>query len=546
MYNVLIVDDDKLIREDIGTLIEWQEYGFEVVGEANNGLEAIDFINSNRVDIVITDIYMPILGGIELIKSVKAGKPDIKFLVISNYDDFSYVKEAMKLGASDYILKFEIEKDNLISLLKNLKQEAENEKSRKTAINSALVMGEKARAYLIEQFWRKVLEGELQKDKMEEQAVRLDINIREGSYILLLVELFPKEIEMSSIESAKHNKIVFEFPDEARKALVGIKMYYIIPFDENKWALLLNYSEKSLAFLRNAGLMAANSLKEIIIAGNEFETVITLGKIGSSVYELPASFMKAKLAADDKFYIGLDTIIDSMNFREFSNELDDDFIHSCKKKVLHDISTADKDGAVRDINDLFKQILEKRYYPELIYNSFIDLQMGFGRELKKKGIIGINNVYKSNVIPDTRFNNFITLKSIRNYFIQIVENMLRLISGIALQPKRPETIKALELISRSYMNDLTLNDAAEYVGLSKNYFCKLFKEEMGENFIDYINRFRIEKAKFIIENENCKILEVACKVGIKDYRYFCKLFKQITGKRPNEHKKRVQTLSKTL
>ena len=165
MCDIIIVDDDKLIREDVKTIMEWEKYGFRIVGEANNGMDAIKLINSSHVDIVITDIYMPILNGIELIRSVKSSHPDIKFLVISNYDDFGFVKEAMKLGASDYLLKYEIEKNNLIFLIENLKREIVEEKRLKNDAMNKFIMNDKTQTYLIEQFLRNVLNDTSQKEK---------------------------------------------------------------------------------------------------------------------------------------------------------------------------------------------------------------------------------------------------------------------------------------------------------------------------------------------------------------------------------------------
>ena len=96
MYNILIVDDDNLIREDLKTMTDWQKYGFQIIGDVSNGAQALNFIQFHDVDIIITDICMPIMDGVELIKTVKSIKPHIKFIVISHYDDFKYVKDAMK------------------------------------------------------------------------------------------------------------------------------------------------------------------------------------------------------------------------------------------------------------------------------------------------------------------------------------------------------------------------------------------------------------------------------------------------------------------
>ena len=109
MYKVLIVDDEILARAGIKALIDWEKYGFSVIGEASNGQIAFEKIKEMKPDIVITDIKMPVMNGIDLIRATKKISQEISFIVLSAYNDFEYVKEAMKEGAKDYILKIQME-----------------------------------------------------------------------------------------------------------------------------------------------------------------------------------------------------------------------------------------------------------------------------------------------------------------------------------------------------------------------------------------------------------------------------------------------------
>lgn len=128
MYKVIIVDDEKIVRIGLKTIIKWNENGYELVGEAKDGISAFSMVQKYNPDIVITDLKMPNLDGIGLIKKLKEENYKCKVLVLSNYSDFELVKEAMKLGAADYILKLTMQPDDLLKILKQMSQQLNKEK----------------------------------------------------------------------------------------------------------------------------------------------------------------------------------------------------------------------------------------------------------------------------------------------------------------------------------------------------------------------------------------------------------------------------------
>ena len=341
-------------------------------------------------------------------------------------------------------------------------------------------------------------------------------------------------------ENSENDVDISEFPIQVGQAFQDTKAGYIIPVSKNRWVVLLRYAEKSFTFLRNASLLVADRLREAIKCSGNLESVVTLGHMGVSIDELHGCYVKVKRAAKDKFYRGVDTVTELMNFREFATGCDELQLESYKDMILHCVGMNDKEGAIKCLVELSNNIFQKRYYPDIVYGFYIDLLLEFGRYAKDKGI-NIKDIDNGSASTYKKFGNLITLYSINDYFIRLVSNIIKFGLNSLPQHSRIETIKAIEFINRSYMNDLSLSVVAEHVGLSKNYFCRLFKDETGENFIDYINKFRIEKAKFLIETTNCKTVEVANMVGIKDYRYFCKVFKQITGKQTNEFKKKTRS-----
>ena len=196
MCKVIIVDDDQFLRKDLRLLIPWEEHGFELVGEASDGLGAMELMDEVQgVDIVITDFCMPYGDGIELIRETLKKYPHTKCLVVSNYDDFKYVKEALKLGATDYILKFEMERDNLLTLLLNTKRQIVYETQVRLETirrNRLSKLGEES---LTGSFWRRYLWNAADSAELLLEARELQLNIADSSYSMILVNLFSDEAE---------------------------------------------------------------------------------------------------------------------------------------------------------------------------------------------------------------------------------------------------------------------------------------------------------------------------------------------------------------
>lgn len=534
MHKVLIVDDDKLIRQDIQALVKWEEHGFVLAGEAGNGAEALDLIKSIKPDIVVTDIYMPVMDGIQLIKSAKSMVPGAKFLVISNYDDFKYVKEAMKLGATDYILKYEIEKDNFVSLLEGCRQQIMDDEKRCRDTSYLMEMSEQGKAHLQGQFWRSLLEGQLDEESTAREAARLEVSLREGSFILMLADLYPLEMDRVRYASPETERNEINAAPIIRECVKDAACSCVIPVTENRWAVVLHPMEKSFAYLRNAGLMAANNIKAKIAQTDGWAAVISLGDICTSACELASTYSRLRKMAENSFYTGLDAIIDSMSFRNFCCEMEEPVFDHYRKQILQEMYSNKPEKAEKCIRELMAHIRSKRYLPQLVYSHMADLILQVHKTMKRKAVDD-GTVPHDIMMSYHEFSRFATLYNVERYLCSLLKHAAN--SGTETSFKREEIRKAVEMIHKSYMNELSLNDIAEHAGLSRTYFCRVFKEETGDNFIDYVNRVRIDKAKFFIENSSAKAVEIAYKVGIRDYRYFCRIFKQLTGQRPNEYKK---------
>ncbi|MGE5614299.1 MAG: response regulator [Bacillota bacterium] len=509
MLKVLIVDDEKLIRQDLKSMIDWAANGFEIVGDVGNGLQAINTINSKNVDIVITDIYMPVLDGVELIKRVKSEKKDIKFLVISNYDDYRYVKDAMKYGASDYILKYEIDHDNLLQLLNAIKDEIR-------------ASGENRRSKL-EELWKRILIEQGSGPGLLKEVTKIN-SINGKNYVLLLIDC-DNAIQSSAI----YNVLACECENGS-----------VVSIAEKVWCVILWHEKTSFMVIRDNALNIAKRLLSVL--GKYTAGVnIVVGNVCGDIQKITHEYACTSRYLEYKFYYGPNSIIFRDMQPDFSNDLTQ--LKKLGEKITQDIILGRQKDANENIHELFNDISNKKYPPGMVYDFLLDLLHNLNSRLNLS-LLDMEKIYGVNCILSSEIKKHTYIQELKKWLGNTVDRIMQycidriLISVRNSEIGRKEIKKVIDYMHQNYMKELTLDHLANYTGFSKNYFCRLFKEEVGEGFIDCLNRIRVEMAKYYLSHTNDRISDIAAKVGIKEYRYFCNIFKKLTGVRPNEYKRK--------
>lgn len=290
MYNILIVDDDNLIREDLKTMTDWQKYGFQIIGDVSNGAQALNFIQFHDVDIIITDICMPIMDGVELIKTVKSIKPHIKFIVISNYDDFKYVKDAMKYGASDYILKYEIEEDNLLHLLNTVKDEIQHDSQ--------------AEMYKFEQLWRKILTEKNFNNKLYEESKKFKEFNNWKNFVIVILKC----------NSAAHTDTVYQLLQNNCSESIVVQM------NEKQWCIIIWHNSNSWMYIRAS---IDQTVRRIFsdLQKYSIQPFAVVSNICTDISKISAVYSNALKYLHYNFYMGSGSVVYQDLQKDFSYEL---------------------------------------------------------------------------------------------------------------------------------------------------------------------------------------------------------------------------------
>lgn len=258
MYRVLIVDDDKVIRQDIKNIFEWEKHGFRIIAEADNGAVALELIAMYDINLVITDIYMPVMDGVELIKKVKSANPHIEFVVISNYDEFKFVREAMRYGAYDYLLKYEIDAESFLPIINAAKRLLD--KQQDYGDSNTGEMDDKWKHVVEETFWKNVLTGQFEANNILSEAAKLKLNLNSAPHIIILLDANSIDMDKQTFEKAVRAinqclpAYVHEFSEE-------FKYDFVLQVEESMWVIVLKTAEKSQGVIKNSSFYFS---KEII------------------------------------------------------------------------------------------------------------------------------------------------------------------------------------------------------------------------------------------------------------------------------------------
>ncbi|MDT3428706.1 two-component system response regulator YesN [Paenibacillus forsythiae] len=511
MYRVLIVDDEPIIRNGISAFIDWEKEGASVE-ECANGAEALARLESRGCDILITDIKMPVMDGIELMRRALALCPWIKVILISNYSDFNYVKEGLKLGAVDYLLKLTLQRDDLLAVLHRSISMLEEERRKVVELKSY----QQSALYLE----RKRAEQEIKRLIVQEQplspstiwvpswldhsyaCVYLMLDSAEEwkenhgyLYVQLLLEelqeAFYEHWEEGSALLAAESSLFLIFPDPEREA--------------GNW--LLQWKERVEAewgISTSVGFAVKRGARRI----------------------LPGYF-GSRSACQRRFFEGIGGLYTA---REAEN-------HVAAADPLNDYDWEPFFEMIRGgepasfaVDLAMERWKSMNLSPEQVQQEAISLLTEACRLHADTGAL----------LPERyeQLRKTETLEQLAAFMSGELEAI-----GKSFIPKLLDNgyggqliTKALEYIASHYTENLTLQSVADTVHLSKSYFSLLFKKQTERTFIDYLIELRIREAKRLLTQLDSRISDVAKAAGFKDVKYFSKVFKKSTGLTPMEYR----------
>lgn len=538
LYKVLLVDDEVLIREAISENIEWNKLGYDFLGACKDGRQAIELIKKDPPDLVITDINMPYVDGIELTKYIYENYSDIKVIIISGYDEFEYAKQAVKYKVLEYVLK-PVTAFELSEILTKVKTSFDEERRKNNNIKRIRGAYVSNLPVLKGRFLNNLIQGTPFTEEIQDKLEELGINLQGKYFAATLVEGDDLSVFTTQYPDTKNNLALFAIYNITDEIISSARCGITFQNVEDKTVVIFsgNFQEELIQEIDDICKKIQDSIHEYL----QIETTICIGKIVSSVSKLHLSFDGIKSAMEYRFVLDGNQIFHSKDFELEKNAqpIDDIDISSAVGHIVINIKANNNDDIEDDIKN-FIQILRDAYFSK--NRTIIYIQNFILSVMKTVETAGIN---EDKIYEEERklLNNIYEMKQLKDIETTLIEFCF--LVADAMSSSRDSFIKkqallALDYIDKNYGNpDINLNSVCNYLAMSTSYFSSIFKNYTGETFIESLTNKRIEKAKNLIANTNMKIYEIAIEVGFSDPHYFSIAFKKSTGRTPTEYGKHI-------
>jgi two-component system, response regulator YesN len=499
LYKVLLVDDEPLIIEGMKALIPWEDYGLEVAGEACDGTHALKQLQESSFDIILTDIKMPKMTGLELITNCKELNNRTKFIVLSGYQEFEYIKKGLELGIENYLLK-PVNEDELINTIENVIEKIKKD-TREDRNSASYVLRDNM-------LWR-LLNHDIDEKEWRQRAELYQLSLDKPKLTVAIIQ-FDKNAYQDT-----------EALSNARTEMENLIDSVCIISPDNDFIVILSGQNEEQQSEK------VEKLKAYLQKSKQFDYYyLSMGCSVSSSSELQKSYDLANELSSYQLILEPNTVITEKltnRYMEKNSVRQQDFLQLAKYILNQEV-----DSAKSWLDDAFLQFEQQDclYPPSVIRQYMIDLVI----TVQKSATKGI-------FYPTIRLVELImkshSLKDLRRIVEQYIRDLIEACSKQTVQ--RSSIIQSiLDYIHDHYSEELSLKTLSQRFHINSIYLGQLFQKELGIVFSEYINHFRIEKAKELLKNTHQKAGKIGKCVGYSDTTYFYKQFKKSVGVTPTE------------
>ncbi|MCM8710316.1 response regulator [Clostridium sp. SYSU_GA19001] len=530
----VIADDEIKVCKLIKKLLDWEKLGIKLIGEVDNGLQALDLIINEKPEIVITDIRMPGLDGLELIKRVREAGLKTSFVIISGHKQFEYAQSAVKYGVEDYLLK-PINREELHSIVVKLRnryiedaEKAEDEMKLKIQLANSI---DKLR----KQFIVNLLNNQDKFSVMSLGQINKEyhFNFADGYFQIIALKLDKKNGENinDSYEELMINKLSGLTKKSFKNNCRDIEASRI----DNRVICLLNYSLEDFPKIEISFKKVFEQLKDYLEISENFYLTMGIGTVENNIISIEKSISSALNSINCRVVLGVDKIINLSKYNFTSINIEKIITQEKEKELIHYIEVFDKVSLKQWMNNLFSKISEKlQLDPFILFKAcskIVDIFIVCMKTLNMEN----EEFTKDNILK--KIDECKRPIEVQKYMVEFISEYLDVfITSKKMQENKPIRI-AKQYVAENYMKSISLEDIANIVHLNPVYFSVIFKKEVGINFMDFLINYRLEIAKELLKEDKYNISQVAYMVGYKDAKHFSKLFAKVVGIKPMEFRK---------
>ncbi len=523
---ILIVDDDTMVRIGLKSIINWEEQGFLLVGEASDGVSALELVENTHPDIIITDMKMPRMDGLEFMRNLVKKKNRAEVIVLSSYDEFSLVKEAMKLGARDYLLKLNLDPQEFIQCIQQVAENLTESEEPTESVDS-----EKNLTLLQKDFlWKVISNVYFEKNHWDKAVKDLEIHLDQRPVYAMVL----KAGELYRFEDATPEEIQtlrFSVVNIAEEIIGDVSEGYCVPGRTGEF-YILSSTDVSVEKLQKSCQRLCRMLNEYL----NLSCTVLIGsseKIG--LEGVREAVKRANEAAKYRFYLEHDGVLCWQE--DLHRSLKNSYDLTDTKHTLADILIS---GSAEELDVLFTRLkddiqqlhLSKSVVQSIVIEVFYVVQDYFARNM-----LSITDSLPNSYRSYAQLLHMDSLKSFLIWLDALQEDLTIFMNREEEKGYAQLTGKVMDWIAAHYRETATLQEAAYTVGFNPSYLSSLLKKHTGKSYTELLTSYRIQQARDLLLNSDYKVYQIGEMVGYEDKYYFNRIFKKETGMTPGEFKK---------
>ena len=533
MYKVFLVEDEIVIREGIKTKIRWEEEGFQIVGDESDGELAYPMILRTQPDILITDIKMPFMDGLELSKLLRKNLPNLKIIIISGYSDFSYAQQAIDIGICEYLLK-PITSVKLLDSVKNAAATIEKDRKEKQILEQYQQLVYQKQGEMRKEFFEALVSGNLSLAEIITREEELGISMRASVFCVMLFQFIEKN------DAYSYSNEIVQYEAAMTKSLQTFHDLVVFERGVDGWAfILLGENEESVQSL-------SQNVRDALVrvCDGKAHYFGGIGRCVHRVRDIQQSYLDANRAYALRYFQRGDQFVHYQDVQDIREKIGNDVNFSDLNLEKHDRNLLQdflRRGTLHDVDEFVESYLNgygASAMNSALFRNFIILDgcsaiisfmtaFHFPKDMMDACLKNMNNVA----------DQLSSLESCKNFLANTLKGVIEM--------RNTNSYKRYALLieqAKQYMHkslgsfDLSLDKVAATVNLSPNYFSSLFNQETGMTFIEYLTNIRMEKAKEYLRCSGRKITEIGTLVGYQDSHYFSYIFKKTQNCTPSDYR----------
>ncbi len=534
MYKLLLVDDEADVREGVIQEIDWQKAGFEVVGTAENGNEALELIEKFLPDVVVTDIKMPFMDGLQLSEMVRKQYPTTKIIILTGFDEFEYAQKAIKLYIDEYVLK-PFSAQDLLQAIGKVKAKISAEMAEKENVQALQEHYRKSLPVLREVFLASLISQVSPEGEIREKASNYQIDLDGKSYLIATVSMDHPGEDAGLSQTKEQELLAFAIKNIAEE-VINRHNRAIVFIHLNRIVLLIIHDHEEQEAVLAQTLPA---LEEIRLSVEKYlrQTItVGVGTVRSDLGEIPYSYEDASSALDYRLILGNNrvifiddvekpSVVDQLRFDELQEQ---ELIRCLKVGTLTELKEI-VDRLCKAIADAHVSIKDCQIYLLEIMTTIL--------KVAKSANLDVDEVVGGSFHPFAEINKFHTLQEVKSWIIAVCSKIMNSIANDRQSSYKHLVEKAIAYTKEHFHeSDISINKVCNHLHISTGYFSSIFKKETKMTFVSYLMQIRMEAAKEYLRTTDLKAFEIAEKVGYADPNYFSFSFRKMFGISPKEYK----------